>query len=284
MRKRGRQGKRLPFDGLCACAEPVHGVRQLQSRFNGRKYPSIVENISVDKKCQRWHIYSVSEVGKRLKNARIAKGLSLRKFAERFREDFAVLAHIEAGRRFPPKRRRKKFADVLSLTLAQLDALIAVERRGLNPFEMLPEIVPAAIPTELIEAEAERILSKYFRTSNKVLVDGPIPAAEVLKVACGLSTEYLDFAEARIRTHEAATFTVAFILTASKVGTGPCWSTQGRSAGANFRTPKRWSPLRTRPGITSCIMETRRRSSFFSAFPRGRAFAERRKSSQHRST
>lgn len=97
MRKRGRQGKRLPFDGLCACAEPVHGVRQLQSRFNGRKYPSIVENISVDKKCQRWHIYSVSEVGKRLKNARIAKGLSLRKFAERFREDFAVLAHIEAG-------------------------------------------------------------------------------------------------------------------------------------------------------------------------------------------
>jgi transcriptional regulator with XRE-family HTH domain len=159
---------------------------------------AFIEKIAVDKKCQQWHCSSVSEVGNRLKNARHAKGLSLREFAKRFEEDFSLLARIEAGERYPPKPRLKKFAEVLSLTPKQLEALIAVERRGLDPFEMLPEIVPAAVPTGSIEAAAEGILSTYSRTLNGAVVDGPIPVADVIKLACGLFTEYLDFEKERI--------------------------------------------------------------------------------------
>jgi transcriptional regulator with XRE-family HTH domain len=140
----------------------------------------------------------VSEVGKRLKNARLAKGLSLRKFARRLGEDFSVLARIEAGERYPPKARLKKFADELSFKPEQLEALIAVERRGLDPYQMLPETVPAPIPTHSIEAEVEKILAQYCRASNRAVIEGPIPVAEVIRVARGLSTEYLDFAKARI--------------------------------------------------------------------------------------
>jgi len=100
-------------------------------------------------------ILCVSEVGKRLKIARAAEGLSLRKFGERHKEHFSLLARIEAGERYPPRRALKKFAEVLSLTPEKLGSLIAVERRGLDPFAMLPEIVPAPIPTESIEDEAE---------------------------------------------------------------------------------------------------------------------------------
>ncbi len=77
----------------------------------------------------------MSVVGLRLKSAREGKRLSLRKFAEEIDEDFTVLWRIERGHRFPPKLRLESFAKVLSLTPQQLEALIAVERRGLNPHE-----------------------------------------------------------------------------------------------------------------------------------------------------
>src|SRR5216683_7054876 len=85
----------------------------------------------------------VSVVGTRLKSVRKGKGLSLRKFAEELEEDFSLLCRIERGERYPPKPRRKNFAKALSLTPQQLEALIAVERRGLNPYELLPEILAA---------------------------------------------------------------------------------------------------------------------------------------------
>jgi transcriptional regulator with XRE-family HTH domain len=144
----------------------------------------------------------VSEVGKRLKNVRIAKGLSLRKFAGWLEEDSSVVFHIETGRRFPPKPRLEKFAAVLSLTERQLEALIAVERKGLDTFEMLPEIVPAAIPTDSIEDEAEKILNEYCRASNKDTIEVPIPVADVIKTAYDLSTEDLDFAKEGITGSE----------------------------------------------------------------------------------
>lgn len=141
----------------------------------------------------------MSEVGKRLKNARDAKCLSLRKFAEGIDEDFSLLARIESGERFPPRHRLGKFAAALSLTTKQLEALIAVERRGLDPYQMLPEIVPAAIPSKSIEAEAESILVKYCRASNKSIGEGPIPVEDVIQFACGLSTQRLDFAKHGIK-------------------------------------------------------------------------------------
>src|ERR1700722_11139675 len=97
----------------------------------------------------------------RLKSVRDAMGLSLRDFAKKFREDYTLLARIEKGKRFPPKPKLEKFAKVLSLKPEQLEALVAVERRGLNPYEMLPEIAPAHIPYKIIEDEAEKILNKY---------------------------------------------------------------------------------------------------------------------------
>src|ERR1035441_6221453 len=133
-----------------------------------------------------------------MKNARMAKGLSLRKFEGWFGEDFSLVSRIEAGERFPPKSKLKKFAEVLSLTPKQLEALIAVERRGLDPFEMLPEIIPAAITKEDIEGQAERILTECGRALNKGVIEGPIPVADVIKAAWGLSTEHLDFAKERL--------------------------------------------------------------------------------------
>jgi len=87
----------------------------------------------------------VKVVGLRLKSAREGRGLSLREFAKELREDFTLLARIERGERYPPKQRLEKFAEALSLTLQQLKALVAVERRGLDPHELLPEIPPAHI-------------------------------------------------------------------------------------------------------------------------------------------
>jgi transcriptional regulator with XRE-family HTH domain len=122
----------------------------------------------------------VNEVGKRLKFARVAKGLSLRKFAKRFRENFTLLARIEKGTRFPPKERLQKFADALSLTLDQLQALIAVERRGLDPNQMLPEITPVPVKQVDIEAQAEAILDDFkCRQGKGCAFDGAISIEEI---------------------------------------------------------------------------------------------------------
>jgi transcriptional regulator with XRE-family HTH domain len=134
----------------------------------------------------------------RLKAVRGAMGLSLRKFAEKFREDFTLLARIEAGKRFPPKSKMEQFAKLLSLSLQQLDALIAVERRGLDPYELLPEMAPAHIPQKFIENEAEKILGKYRRTINCSVIEGPMQIEEVIKAACGLNTQRLDFTKEKI--------------------------------------------------------------------------------------
>src|SRR6266581_2955254 len=124
----------------------------------------------------------------RLKSVRNARGLSLREFAKKVGENFTLLARIEAGERYPPKPRLEKFARVLALTPPQLEALIAVERRGLNPYELLPEITPAHIPQKHIEAAADKILRNYCRAASKADIEHPVPVVDVIKVACGLST------------------------------------------------------------------------------------------------
>lgn len=136
----------------------------------------------------------MSEVGERLKSVRDATGLSLRKFARRMRQDFTLLARIEKGERYPPKRSLETFAKVLALTPEQLDALISVERRKLNPNEMLPELPPADRSQASIEDAADRILRKYRRAANGSEVEGLVPVEHAIKAACGLSTEYRDFA------------------------------------------------------------------------------------------
>lgn len=155
------------------------------------------------KNVNRATLLFVNEVGKRLRNARKVKGLSLRKFAERFGEDFSLLARIEQGGRYPPKPRLKKFAEVLSLTTEQLEALIAVERRGLDPCQMLPEIAPAPVEHSSIEAEAEKTLSEFCQEKN--IGDGPIPIEDVIKTAYGLSTEEANFSKEKTGTTEAWT-------------------------------------------------------------------------------
>src|SRR6266704_1811484 len=147
----------------------------------------------VDKKCQQYEHLSVSVVGMRLKSARQGRRLSLRKFAEELDEDFTVLWRIERGQRYPPKPRLERFAKALSLTPQQLEALIAVERHGLNPHELLPEIPPAYISHESIEEAAEGVLNKYCRTVKRNNVELPVPIEAVLSGACRLSTEYCDF-------------------------------------------------------------------------------------------
>jgi len=140
----------------------------------------------------------VNEVGKRLKFARVAKGLSLRKFAKRFKEDFTLLARIEKGTRFPPKERLQKFADALSLTLDQLKALIAVERRGLDPNQMLPEIAPVPVKQVDIEAQAEVILDDFKRRQGKdYSFDGPI-SIEGIANTVGLHIEDIDLRKQEI--------------------------------------------------------------------------------------
>jgi transcriptional regulator with XRE-family HTH domain len=140
----------------------------------------------------------VKVVGMRLKSAREGRGLSLREFARELKEDFTLLARIEQGERFPPKRGLKKFAKAVSLTPQQLEALIAVERRGLNPYELLPEIPPAHISDDSIEQEAEKVLNKYRRAVNQVDIELPIPIEKVIGEACRLSTKRCDFAKERI--------------------------------------------------------------------------------------
>jgi transcriptional regulator with XRE-family HTH domain len=106
-----------------------------------------------DKKRQQREFGDVSVMGRRLKSAREGRGISLREFAKELRADFTRLARIERGHRYPPKRRLEKFAKELSLTPAQLEALVAVERRGLNPHELLPEIPPAHIVSPALKFE-----------------------------------------------------------------------------------------------------------------------------------
>jgi len=143
-------------------------------------------------------ISGVSEIGKRLKSARQGRGLSLRKFAEEVGEDFTVMHRIEKGERFPPKGRQEKFASVLSLTSKQLDALIAVERRKLNPYELLPEIVPAHISFAEIEKAAEQILNKYRQAEKKNEIKLPVPVDDILVKVCRLNVEYCDFKRKKI--------------------------------------------------------------------------------------
>jgi transcriptional regulator with XRE-family HTH domain len=145
------------------------------------------------------NISIVNEVGKRLRCAREAMGLSLREFGERFGENFTFLSRIENGKRFPSKGTIKKFAEVLSLTAEQLDALIAVERRKLDPYQMLPEIPPPAFRPERIEAEAEKVLNEFeFRQVDKSLPEGPMPIEDLIKAAYGLHAEEKDFAKEQI--------------------------------------------------------------------------------------
>ena|SRR5437773_3899554 len=134
----------------------------------------------------------------RLKSVRNGRGLSLRGFAKGLDEDFTLLWRIEHGQRYPPKRRLERFAKALSLTPQQLEALIAVERRGLNPYELLPEIPPAHISHASIEEAGEGILKKYCRAVKRADVELPVPVDAVLSEACRLSTEYCDFTKKRI--------------------------------------------------------------------------------------
>jgi transcriptional regulator with XRE-family HTH domain len=135
----------------------------------------------------------MSVIGLRLKSVREAGGLSLRQFAGKVKQDYTLLARIENGKRYPPRSKRQQFAELLSLTPAQLEALIAVERRGLNPHDLLPEIAPAHIPLKTIESEAERVLQKYRRATNRRVLDIPVAVEEVITQAANLTTVYLDF-------------------------------------------------------------------------------------------
>jgi len=148
----------------------------------------------------------VSVVGSRLRSVRDATGLSLREFARKAGEDFTLLWRIERGWRYPPKTRLERFAKALSLAPQQLEALIAVERRGLNPYEMLPEIPPAHISHASIEEAAERILKKYCRAVNRADVALPVPVDAVLSEACSLSTEYCDFKKKKIAGSSGARY------------------------------------------------------------------------------
>ncbi len=158
------------------------------------------------KTVNRTNVYHVSVIGQRLKCVRDGKGLSLREFARDFDEDFTLIFRIEHGQRYPPKKSVEKFAKALSLTPSQLDALISVERRGLNPHELLPEIPPAHIPQRSIEHEAERVLKKYCRAVTQNGVKLPVPIEEVLDYGCGLSTEYRDFTKKRMPTSHRGLF------------------------------------------------------------------------------
>ena len=158
-----------------------------------------VNKIKLTKNVIAWKIYFVSEVGRRLKNAREAKGLSLRKFAKGFRENFTLLCHIEKGRRFPPKGTIKKFAEVLSLTPDQLEALIAVERRGLDPNQMLPEIAPAPVKRSQIEDDAGGIWKEFKeKHGSRNAFEGPIPIEDVIMAVSDLRIEEIDFEQEQI--------------------------------------------------------------------------------------
>jgi transcriptional regulator with XRE-family HTH domain len=140
----------------------------------------------------------VSVIGQRLKSIREGKGLSLREFGGLLEEDHTLLYRIETGHRYPPKSSVKQFAKVLSLTEPQLLALVAVERRGLDPYEFLPEIPPPYISNESIEKVAEGVLRKFCRSTSCSDIDLPVPVDKVLKIACGLSTQYCDFQKEKI--------------------------------------------------------------------------------------
>ena len=129
----------------------------------------------------------------RLKSAREQRSLSLREFAKEVGEDYTLLARIERGERYPPRQRLRKFANVMSLAPRQLETLIAVERRGLNPHVLLPEISPADISHDWIEHEARKVLNRYCREVHESDVSLPVPIDAVVNSACRLSTEYCDF-------------------------------------------------------------------------------------------
>jgi len=112
--------------------------------------------------------------------------------------DFTLLSRIESGNRYPPKSSLKLFAKVLSLTEPQLRALIAVERRGLDPYDLLPEIPLPYISDKSIERAADGVLRKFCRLTNSSDIDLPVPVDKVLSIACRLSTQYCDFRKEKI--------------------------------------------------------------------------------------
>src|SRR6266568_4482341 len=87
--------------GWGSTMEIISSYNSVSAAFEGRQERSDSPKQSVDKKCQQREPAVVNVVGTRLKNARDAKGLSLRKFAEEVGEDFTLLARIERGDRFP---------------------------------------------------------------------------------------------------------------------------------------------------------------------------------------
>jgi len=118
-------------------------------------------------------------------------GLTLQKFAEKFGEDASVICRIEKGERFPPKQRIKKFAE-------QLEALVAVERRKLDPCQMLPEISPSPVKPASIEAETDRILREFFQKEQPHSGESAVPVEDVIRAAYLLSTRDTDFAKEQI--------------------------------------------------------------------------------------
>jgi hypothetical protein len=123
-------------------------------------------------------------------------GLSVREFATRLSEDPSVVFHIETGARYPARKKIKRFAPLLSLTPKQLDALIAVERRGLDPNQMLPEISPAPLGQAEIERQVGKVLIDFkSHCRNNSELDGPIAIEELTKSVGELCLEDLDFAK-----------------------------------------------------------------------------------------
>lgn len=129
----------------------------------------------------------------RLKNVRKHRGISLHKFAQEVGENLTLLSRIETGERYPPRKRLKKYAALLSISVKQLEALIAVERRRLNPYVLLPEIPPPDLSHEWIEREALQLLKKYEKAEQRPEVQIPVPIEQLIKASCGLNIRYFAF-------------------------------------------------------------------------------------------
>lgn len=129
----------------------------------------------------------------RVKRARLERHRSLQEFAKEVGVHPTAVAHIESGKRYPPRKKLKEFAKALSLPLSQLEALIAVERRELNPYVLLPEIAPVDLSWEWIEKKAEEVLTQYRKATDRFEVSIPVPIEPLIEETCGLSTKRWDF-------------------------------------------------------------------------------------------
>jgi len=141
-----------------------------------------------------------SIVGERLRAVRLAKNLSLRALAKKISVDFAVLHHIETWERFPPtckgkEKRLEEFANLLELSVTQLRALIAVERRRLNPHELLPELDVTPLREQTVELKAQEVLDHYVSSRKDRTLRFPVPVVEILSELRGIRTIETNFAE-----------------------------------------------------------------------------------------